>query len=510
MCAYFPIECALGRFVQTTQRCYITAILDRLLMEIIQRIMLDDLLLEHLDVVLEALEGDEDYGEVVERAVFGGGVEDLVGYLARDGVDRRRLVLAVGLLTRPGGDVPHDLVDLVVLQLVEDAVGGDERVVEVVDPALLVGGLGLARHDAAHAPQVRQLGLAVAERAADGETAGEDAIRADEGVLLLVAVLFEGHRVLADLLRRGRRHPVLHHGLRLVDVAAGLDDAVELTLIAGLVVPREHLHLRGRLHVDQSGGVLVCRRRALGVDGQGGLALDQGVGGVLADRADGAAVADVEDVDVLVDDEDDNGARACLVVGLVRRRADELQEVFLGLVAALANGLGDVAGELCLQDDVVVEVVLEVLGALAPAVAIVDAEDLQLGPFVGRDARRLLGRLDHVEDDRDAVFVGLPHDAYVRVGGEGLDRAEGLRADLARLEEGKRALRLILLQQVGDLLLDAFRGHLGLSARPRDVALGLLGEHGGPHYDGESSPLPHLLHEAGSAVGTFELRLCRF
>ena len=66
MCAYFPIECALGRFVQTTQRCYITAIFDRLLMEIIQRIMLNDLLLEHLDVVLEALEGDEDDGEVVE------------------------------------------------------------------------------------------------------------------------------------------------------------------------------------------------------------------------------------------------------------------------------------------------------------------------------------------------------------------------------------------------------------------------------------------------------------
>ena len=163
-------------------------------------------------------------------------MEDFVSHLARDSVDRGRLVLAVSLLPRPGGHVPHDLVDLVVLQLVEDTIGGDECVVEIVDPALLVSGLGLARHDAAHAAQMCQLGLAVAERAADGEAAGEDSVRADERVFLLVAVFLERHRVLPDLLCRSRRHPVLHHGLRLVDVAACLDDAVELALVAGLVV----------------------------------------------------------------------------------------------------------------------------------------------------------------------------------------------------------------------------------------------------------------------------------
>ena len=248
----------------------------------------------------------------------------------------------------------------------------------------------------------------------------------------------------------------------------------------------------------------------MGVHGQGGLALDEGVRGVFADRADGAAVAHVKDVDVLVDDQDDDGARACLVVGLVGRRADELQEVLLGLVATLTDGLGDIAGELGLQDDVVVEVVLEVLGALASTVAVVDAEDLELRPLVGRDARCLLGRLDYVEDDRDAVLVCLPHDAHICIGGEGLDGTKGLRADLARLEEGKSALRLVFLQQVGDLLLDALRSHLGFSACPWHVTLGLLGEHGGSHHDRESSPLPYLLHEADGAVRTFELGLGRF
>ena len=63
--ADFAVECALGRFVQTAERCYITAIFDRW-MKVVEGVVLDDLLLEHLDVVLEALESDEDNGEVVK------------------------------------------------------------------------------------------------------------------------------------------------------------------------------------------------------------------------------------------------------------------------------------------------------------------------------------------------------------------------------------------------------------------------------------------------------------
>ena len=44
----------------------ITAFWDLVQIKIIHRILLCDLLFEHLDVVFESLECDEDYGEVVE------------------------------------------------------------------------------------------------------------------------------------------------------------------------------------------------------------------------------------------------------------------------------------------------------------------------------------------------------------------------------------------------------------------------------------------------------------
>ena len=67
------------------------------------------------------------------------------------------------------------------------------------------------------------------------------------------------------------------------------------------------------------------------------------------------------------------------------------------------------------------EIILEVLGTLATAMAIIDAEYLEFGPFLRGNPRCLLCRLYHVEDDRDSVFVGLSHDAYIRVCSEGLD-----------------------------------------------------------------------------------------
>ena len=77
--------------------------------------------------------------------------------------------------------------------------------------------------------------------------------------------------------------------------------------------------------------------------------------------------------------------------------------------------------------------------------AVVHAEDLQFGPLIRRNPRCLGLWLNHVQNDGNSVLVGLAHRAYVGVGGEGLHRAECFGADLARLEEGKRALRLILL-----------------------------------------------------------------
>lgn len=236
------------------------------------------------------------------------------------------------------------------------------------------------------------------------------------------------------------------------------------------------------------------------VQGYGGLAFNLRVRWVLADRADSAAVAHVQDVHVLIDHEDDNGAAACLVMWLIWRRTDKLEEVFFCLVRALADGLGDVGWKFWLKDDIVVQVIFEILCALTASMAVVHTKDLQFGPFVSWDTRCLLSRLYNVENDRDPVLVCLSYDSDIGVCSEGLDHAKRLRRDLASLEERQRALRLVLLEELSHLLLDALRSHLSLSACSRYITFGLLGEHSGSHHNCECRPLPHVFHETCSAV----------
>ena len=81
---------------------------------------------------------------------------------------------------------------------------------------------------------------------------------------------------------------------------------------------------------------------------------------------------------------------------LVRRRCRNLQEIFFSLPGALSDGRGYIRRELRLQDHVVVQVVFEVLGTLTASMSIVDTEDLELGPLVGRDPWLLILGLNHV------------------------------------------------------------------------------------------------------------------
>lgn len=117
---------------------------------------------------------------------------------------------------------------------------------------------------------------------------------------------------------------------------------------------------------------------------------------MFGDGADSAAVTNVEDVDVFVDDQDDDGTRTSFVVRLVRRWSRQLQKVFLRDKRTLPNCLWDVAGELRLKNDIVVEIVLQVLCTLTATVTVVDTEDLQFRPFVRRDSRSLLRGLYHI------------------------------------------------------------------------------------------------------------------
>lgn len=144
------------------------------------------------------------------------------------------------------------------------------------------------------------------------------------------------------------------------------------------------------------------------------------------------------------------------------------------------------------------QMVFQVLGALAATVAIVDAKDLQFWPLVTGHPRFFRGGLDHIKNDRNSVFVGLTDYTYVCVCREGLDGAKCFSTNLARLEEGERALRLVLLQQFRHGRFDTLRSQLCLSTRPFALPFWLLRQSKSFHDDAESGSLPDVLHEARS------------
>ena len=139
--------------------------------------------------------------------------------------------LTVSLLAGFSCHIPDNLVDLVVFKLVKDAIRSDQSIVEIVNTALLMCGLWLAGDNASHPTQVQKLRLAIAKSPADGEAAWEYSVGSNEWVLLLIAVLLLRQYLLPHLLRRSRRHAVLHDGLRLVNIATGCLDAIEFSLI---------------------------------------------------------------------------------------------------------------------------------------------------------------------------------------------------------------------------------------------------------------------------------------
>lgn len=269
------------------------------------------------------------------------------------------------------------------------------------------------------------------------------------------------------------------------------------------MIPGKWLGLRGGLHVESFLSLL----KRLRVHSLRSLRLNHWVWWMLWDRTESAAIAHVQDVNILIHDQDYNCTRACLVVGLVRWRTDQLQVVFFGLEWACSNGLRYVWREFWLQYYVVVQIVFQVLCAPATSMSIINTKDLKLRPFICRDAWCLLCRLNHVQDDRDSVFIGLAYYTNVGIRSKCSDHTERLGADLTRLEEWQSCRGLILLQKLRNRRFDMFRGQLRLSALPWSATLGLLGLRHCLHNDSESSSLPHVLHEAGRRVRLFKLRL---
>jgi hypothetical protein len=96
----------------------------------------------------------------------------------------------------------------------------------------------------------------------------------------------------------------------------------------------------------------------------------------------------------------------------------------VGNSAPFVDGLMDVVREVLLQDDVVVQVLLEVLGTLVAAMAVVDCEDLDLRPLVLLYLVFFAVRLDHIQNNCNSVFIHFSYQTNVGIGGKRLHDAE--------------------------------------------------------------------------------------
>lgn len=128
-------------------------------------------------------------------------------------------------------------------------------------------------------------------------------------------------------------------------------------------------------------------------------------------------------------------------MGLIRSRCCDSQEVFLGFMWALNNCFGYVWWKFWLNDNVVVELVLKILSALAATVAVKNSENLKTRPLLLGNLGVLVGWLDNVENDRNPVLVGLSNSSYICVSSECFDWPKWFLRHFARLKKGQIDLR---------------------------------------------------------------------
>ena len=170
---------------------------------------------------------------------------------------RRLLTVLYGLLSFLCCHVPYDLVYLVVFQLVKYTIGPNQQVVVLIDSILLVYNLRLANDHSFLSSKVSELSLTITKRPANGETAREHSVRANEGVVFIIRIFGWRHCLLLNLLSLRRWKPIAHDCLSLVNVATRIIYSLELTRIGWLVICRHLDHFGCCLYLVLEGAIFV-------------------------------------------------------------------------------------------------------------------------------------------------------------------------------------------------------------------------------------------------------------
>ena len=134
----------------------------------------------------------------------------------------------------------------------------------------------------------------------------------------------------------------------------------------------------------------------------------------------------------VIDHQNQDRASARLIHALVVLERNLREKVILGLTCSLLHGCLDVLGELGREDDVVVQSVFYEFSASLAAVPIEHTEDLDFRPvsYLGL----LGGRLDHVQNNSNAILISFADSANISISCEGAHSAKALSGYFGGLE----------------------------------------------------------------------------
>ena len=144
-----------------------------------------------------------------------------------------------------GGNVPYYLIDLLVLQLVENAVGPDNYVVKSLSAVWLVCHVWKTNNAVRDASQRLHLCFNVPKSSTHTQSTWINSIRANKRIIVFVRIRL-GRGIHFHLLDLIGGNTLLHYCLRLIDVPARLYYPVKLTWLRRFVIDAHLFDLRNK------------------------------------------------------------------------------------------------------------------------------------------------------------------------------------------------------------------------------------------------------------------------
>ena len=146
-------------------------------------------------------------------------------------MDRGLLSILDSYLSLLCRNIPHNLVYLIIFQLVKDAIWSYEKIVVLVHSILLIDHLWCANNYSLCTSKMSKFRFTVTKSTADREPTWENTIWSNKWVVFVIWIFGRGNSFLSDLLSLSSWKPIPHDCLSLVYIPTCIVDPFELACI---------------------------------------------------------------------------------------------------------------------------------------------------------------------------------------------------------------------------------------------------------------------------------------